>query len=98
MPDTANTDTAVLNITLDDLSAILTALEKVCGDICEQIISTEEISEVVAHSFRQFNATYTKLATFAVSTGMFPNADTTEEQLQQDWLVLDRAISRKESQ
>ena len=98
MPDTANTNTANLNITLDDLSAILIVLEKEREDICVQLILPGAISEDVAQDFKQFNAAYTKLATLAVSAGMFPNANTTEEQLQQDWLALDRAISAKESQ
>lgn len=98
MPDTANTNTANLNITLDDLSAILIVLEKEREDICVQLIISGVISEFAAQDYKQFNATYTKLATFALSTGMFPNADSTEEQLQQDWLALDRAISSKESQ
>lgn len=98
MPDTANTNTANLNITLDDLYAILAVLEQEREDICVQLVIPGAILEYAAHSFKQFNATYTKLATFALSTGMFPNADTTEEQLQQDWQDLDRAISAKESQ
>ena len=98
MPDTANTNTANLNITLDDLSAILTVLEKEREDICKRLTKPEAISKFTAQDYKQFNAAYTKLATFALSTGMFPNADSTEEQLQQDWLALDRAISSKESQ
>lgn len=96
--DSNNTNTANLNLTLDDLSAILTVLEKEREDICVQLVLPGVIPEDVAQDFRQFNAAYTKLAVLAVATGMFPNADTTEEQLQQDWQDLDRAISHKESQ